>query len=401
LTTEVQEGDHQVLLEELRQLLSESAHDTRAREQALVGELAAKPEMPIVLVGAGNLGRRTLALLRSHGRSAAAFTDNNCELWGSRVEGVPVLSPAIASAGYASKGLAIVTIWRGEGGHDFRVTRDDLRRLGWRRVESFIPLYWGLRGEALPYITVDLPTKVLEAREAVMTAASLWSDARSLREFVGQIRWRLTADFHALPPVEPDQYFAEGVVFVGPDEVFVDCGAFNGDTMLSVARLVGCWSRYHAFEPDPATFAALETAVASLPTSLANRVQLYQAAVTDCRSVAPFRASGAASASLSERGEALVDCVALDSTVAEPPPTFIKMDVEGAESAALAGAAQIIHHGRPLLAVAAYHKQSDVWELPRLIHNMAKDHRLFLRSHAGEGFDTVLYAVPPERLAHR
>jgi hypothetical protein len=29
---------------------------------------------------------------------------------------------------------------------------------------------------------------------------------------------------------------------------------------------------------------------------------------------------------------------------------------------------------------------------------MAADYQMFLRPHAGEGFDTVLYAMPPERL---
>ena len=51
-----------------------------------------------------------------------------------------------------------------------------------------------------------------------------------------------------------------------------------------------------------------------------------------------------------------------------------------------------------MLAVAAYHKQADLWELPRLVRDMAPDYRLFLRPHAGEGFDAVLYAIPPERV---
>jgi hypothetical protein len=80
------------------------------------------------------------------------------------------------------------------------------------------------------------------------------------------------------------------------------------------------------------------------------------------------------------------------------PPTFIKMDIEGAESVALTGAGTGIRHGRPVLAISAYHKQADLWELPRQVHDMAPDHRLYLRPHAGEGFDTVLYAIPPERL---
>lgn len=387
------------LLAELREMLGESLADARARERALLAELAAHPDMPIVLFGAGNLGRRTLSLLRAHARPVAAFIDNDSSLWGSVVDDVPVLSPAEASARFAGGGLAVVTIWRAEGGHDFLVTRDGLRKHGWRRVESFIPLFWGYGADALPYITIDLPTRVLEASDDVIAAAALWSDERSLREYVGQIRWRLSADFGALSPAEPDQYFAEGVVRVGPDEVFVDCGAFNGDTMLDLARRVGSWRAYHAFEPDPASFAALQAAVAALPQPLAGRVHVHRAAASDRAGTAQFNATGLESASLSVAGAYRVECVAIDDVLTESPPTFVKMDIEGAESAALVGAARAIRDGQPLLAVAAYHKQADLWELPRQVHDMAADYRLFLRPHAGEGFETILYAMPPERLA--
>jgi FkbM family methyltransferase len=398
LTAVGQGAAREALFEELQAMLGEVPGDAREREQALLAELVAQPDMPIVLFGAGNLGRRTLSLLRAHGRAIAAFIDNAPSLWGRVVDGAQVLSPAEASSRFAGEGLAIVTIWRAEGGHDFSVTREGLWSRGWRRVESFIPLFWGYGADALPYITIDLPTRVLESRAAVLAAAALWSDERSLREFVSQIRWRLSADFGALSPAEADQYFAAGVVRIGPDEVFVDCGAFTGDTLLDVAKRVSSWRAYHAFEPDPASFASLQAAVASLPVPLAGRVRVYQAATADRRSTGRFNATGLGSASLSAEGGDEVRCVSIDDVVTGSPPTFVKMDIEGAEQAALVGATRAIREGRPLLAVAAYHKQADLWELPRQVHDMMPEYRLFLRPHAGEGFDTVLYGIPPERL---
>ena len=389
---------HEALMADLRVLLEEPIDVARGREHALRAELEAQPEMPIVLFGAGNLGRRTLSLLRAHGRPAAAFIDNASGLWGTAVDGVPVLSLADASARYAAGGLVVVTIWRAEGDHDFCVTRENLRNLGWRRIESFVPLFWGYGAEALPHVTIDLPTKVLEAREDVLSAAALWPEERSLREYVAQIRWRLTADFAALSPAEPNQYFADSLVRVGPDEVFVDCGAFDGDTLLDFAGRVSSWRAYHAFEPDPASFAALQAVVAALPGPLADRVHLHRAATSDRRSTARFNATGQASAQLSAQGEYEVECVAIDDVVTGPAPTFVKMDIEGAEAAALAGARRAIVEGRPLLALAAYHKQADLWEIPLLVHEMAADYQMFLRPHAGEGFETVLYAIPTERV---
>jgi FkbM family methyltransferase len=389
---------HGQLLDELRGILDEAPSAARQREGRLVTALLAKPSTPIVLFGAGSLGRRTLALLRVHGHEVAAFLDNDQRLWGSNVEGVPVLSPEDGSSRYAAHGLALVTIWRAEGGHDFAVTREGLLARGWTWVESFISLFWGYASDALPYITIDLPSKVLEAKGEIEATATLWSDERSLREYVDQVRWRLTADFAVLSPAEPDQYFAEGLVHVGPNEVFADCGAFTGDTLLDVAGRVGSWRAYHAFEPDPATFSALQEVVSTLPETLRATVHLHRAATSDRRGTARFSATGLGSAKLSAGGTYEVECVSLDDVLGASPPTFVKMDIEGAEAAALAGSQTVIADGRPLLAVAAYHYQADLWELPRLVDEISQDYRLFLRPHAAEGFDAVLYGIPRERI---
>lgn len=385
------------LLAELESLLSEAPGSALEREARLFREIESRPDMPIVLFGAGNLGRRTVALLRAHGRDAAAFIDNDARRWGNDVDGVPVRSPVDASERFADRGLAVVTIWRAEGGHDFLATRDTLRGLGWRRVESFIPLFWGFGADALPYITIDRPSRVLEARDDVLASAARWADERSLRDYVGQVRWRLTADFAALPRGEPDQYFVDGLVHMGDDEVFVDCGAFTGDTLLDTGRRVGDWRAYHAFEPDPASFAGLEEAVAGLPPRLRDRVHLHRAATSDGPGTARFSATGLASAAITDQGTFEVDCVAIDDVVGEPAPTFVKMDIEGAEAAALRGAAGSIRRAMPLLAIAAYHRQADLWELPRQVHDLVPGYRLYLRPHADEAFETVLYAVPPDR----
>jgi FkbM family methyltransferase len=239
---------------------------------------------------------------------------------------------------------------------------------------------------------------VLEARNEVEATAMLWSDERSLREYVNQVRWRLTADFAALSPAEPNQYFAEGLVHVLPDEVFADCGAFTGDTLLDVARRVGSWRAYHAFEPDPVTFAALQEVAAALPEPLNGRVHLHRAATSDRRGTARFTATGLGSAKLSAGGTYEVECVTLDDVLGSSPPTFVKMDIEGAEAAALAGSRSVIAEGRPLLAVAAYHNQADIWELPHLVGEMSRGYRLHLRPHAAEGFDAVLYGIPDDRI---
>lgn len=74
-------------------------------------------------------------------------------------------------------------------------------------------------------------------------------------------------------------------------------------------------------------------------------------------------------------------------------PSFIKMDIEGAEARALDGARRTIARHRPRLAISAYHQPGDLWNLLRQIRSWDLGYRFHLRGHSFNGFDTVLYAL--------
>ena len=94
-----------------------------------------------------------------------------------------------------------------------------------------------------------------------------------------------------------------------------------------------------------------------------------------------------------------VECRSLDSALAGATPTYIKMDIEGAELEALAGARQTMARCRPVMAVCAYHKCDHLWIVPQLLKAANPDYHIFLRRYAEDCWETVYYAVPPERLA--
>jgi len=79
------------------------------------------------------------------------------------------------------------------------------------------------------------------------------------------------------------------------------------------------------------------------------------------------------------------------------PVSFIKMDIEGSELDTLAGARELIRKNAPILAICAYHKQSDLWNIPLFIHDLSPDYGFHLRPHDLEGWDVVCYAIPPDR----
>ena len=380
-------------------LLSESPASVRQREALRFDELTAPFSGSLVLFGAGNLGRRTLAGLRKLGIEPMAFSDNNPSIWGKEVEGVPVFSPPDAAARFGQSAAFVMTIWGGRGTDRMSARCAQLTALNCTRVVPFAFLYWKHPEVFLPHYAVDAPHKVLAAADQVRAAFELFDDEASQREFVGQIKWRLQLDFDALPlPVEHEIYFPEDLVKVGPEEVFVDCGAFDGDTVKSfVARHGDAFSRLIAFEPDPANFEKLCACVESLPAAVRDKIACYPYATGTQNGAVRFEATGTAASAVGQ-GSLEVRCVKLDDFLTDPEPTWIKMDIEGAEVDTLLGAGALIARRSPVLAVCVYHQQDHVWQLPLLMRRLSPEYRLFLRPHVIESWDLLCYGAPNHRL---
>ena len=73
---------------------------------------------------------------------------------------------------------------------------------------------------------------------------------------------------------------------------------------------------------------------------------------------------------------------------------FMSIDIEGAEYDALLGAREMIHRHRPGLAICLYHRPEHLWQIPLLVHSWNLGYRFFLRSHALNGWELVLYSMP-------
>jgi FkbM family methyltransferase len=158
----------------------------------------------------------------------------------------------------------------------------------------------------------------------------------------------------------------------------------------------GRFERIVAFEPDPLNCAKLRNGVAALPGELAERIEIRQQATGRSNSLVSFAVTGGEGSAMGT-GDFCVECVKLDSALDGVVPTIIKLDIEGAEIEAIEGAREVIGRSMPVLAVCSYHRQSDLWRIPCLIHSICPDYRLYLRPHRMEGWDSVCYAVPPHR----
>ena len=374
-------------------MLSEGIVSCRNRESAAFDR--AKGETAgIVLFGAGGLGRKALKGLRSVGSEPLAFSDNNQSLWGQSIDGVPILPPAEVASRYGKSATFVITIWAEWAGR-MEDQRQGLRKLGCQTVVPFTLLFWKFPHLFLPHIQVDLPSRVHEQADEVIRCARLWTDSRSYAEYLAQIRWRLFSDFECLTPPERCMYFPSGLMdLVRLDEecVFVDVGAYDGDTIASfVEHTSGRFGRIYAFEPDAGNFASMQQRLSRMADDVRSRITARKQAVGDENCLLSF-AEGGGTGSKVGGSQGTVECVTLDSTISEAP-SYMKFDIEGFEPEALEGARRIITQYRPALAVCVYHVQNHLWKLPLLIHSLNPSYRFYLRPH-GQVWETICYAVP-------
>ena len=168
----------------------------------------------------------------------------------------------------------------------------------------------------------------------------------------GRLRWRidsLTSQTHLLGSYDIDtqEVFRR---FLKNGSVVYDIGAHVGFFSLYCGLLVAPDGRVIAFEPDSAARASLQRQVVENPNL---RVEVLPYAVSNHSGTLFLDTScGSSQAFVSENGSVSVVAKTIDSLVQQqciPPPTLLKIDVEGHEYAVLEGALETIRRWRPVV----------------------------------------------------
>lgn len=172
--------------------------------------------------------------------------------------------------------------------------------------------------------------------------------------------------------------------------VVIEAGAYIGDTVELIAGNVGGRiHKYYAMEPVAENFDQLK----KLSFEMIDQFIPLQAALGEKPSTVYFSVNydkmDSGSVAQQDEHTVPVQCVSLDSmALTEDADYFVKMDIEGSELAALKGGVRFIREKRPNLAICLYHKERDLFEIPRFLKSIVPDYRLYL---AG-GSHTILIA---------
>lgn len=243
------------------------------------------------------------------------------------------------------------------------------------------------------------------------------SDYRSKKVMYGILRFWTELDFsfkNTLSDKLFDPYFDHDIIGMLPeDAVFVDCGAYKGDTALNFVNNFNKYKKMYLYEIVPLLVEkekeALKNnhdvifrnagvgdlALQNSTVLVANNPAIKTTSLLDRKTTAIYEDPSA----IGNKPDLKVPVkmTTIDHDIAEKI-SFIKMDVEGAELAAINGAMNHIRMDRPVLAICSYHRYSDMWKIPELIRSIDPGYRFYMRYYGTEnGYmasEFVLYARP-------
>ncbi len=203
--------------------------------------------------------------------------------------------------------------------------------------------------------------------------------------------------------VTDDEYFRDDIFEWKSGEIYIDAGAYDGDSIIQFVKKNPDFKKIYAFEADKKNYDNLKRSY--IYQAFKEKINIFNQGIWDKYEIVKFyenmgvSSSAVCEAKFDKNDGTIknakiksVEFVSLDKAIIEPI-TFIKMDIEGSEMRALKGAKQIITTYKPKLAICIYHKLDDLWRIPQYIHSLVPEYKFYIRHHSILYSDTVLYAT--------
>lgn len=248
---------------------------------------------------------------------------------------------------------------------------------------------------ALPDL-VPLPDFVVQTRQDIDTHLEKWrsvfenlADVESKAVLNDVLHYRLTADHTALSkytfrPME--QYFEDFMAF--DKEVFVDAGGFDGDTTEQFCLRYPNYKKVYLFEPSLNNIELAKKRLAHF-----HSINFIEKGVSNEPGILYLNSNEGSSCMVSPTGVSEINVTTIDLHIDEKV-SFIKMDLEGWEINAIHGARNHIINAHPKLAIAVYHRSSDIWSIFDLVRSFRKDYKVYLRHYTESWTETVMFFLP-------
>lgn len=220
-------------------------------------------------------------------------------------------------------------------------------------------------------------------------------DDRSIKTFNNLIEYRVSGQVNLIREVYEEkhaQYFpGNEIITTRQGEIFIDAGAYSGETSEAFSRWCRDYSKIYLMEPDALMFQIASEYVKL--KKIENVICINKGAYSHSTELAFVNDAALGSSNISENGTDKIRTISIDDMLNGKEATYIKMDIEGVEMEALCGAEKTIQKYMPKLAISIYHKDADLWKIPCYIKKKYPQYKLFIRHYTPFTTETVLYAT--------
>ena len=284
--------------------------------------------------------------------------------------------------------LVIITLGNAAARNE---VRKDLICKGFKNVIFSTDIYEFLRHN--PISKTPIPFDFYKQnRQNIIQAFELFNEPESQTIFQKVLFTHIFRKCIEIPcKSQEKQYFPADIFAPCVYKRSIICGAYNGDTSLEMVKHCKKIEAMLCFEPDPRNFEDLTKNTLSIKNNIDNLI-LLPLAVHESNMQLHFATDNGLNSGITSNGNYLVQCVAIDTSFPDFAPTFISMDIEGAELSALKGMRETIKHNMPKLAISVYHSPEHLWEIVLFLHKLVPEYKFFLRNYTSYSFDTILYA---------
>ena len=221
-------------------------------------------------------------------------------------------------------------------------------------------------------------------------AYTLFADEQSKAVYKNTLSFYRTGELCLLDEITTgrDEAF-NSILKLGDNEVYVDLGAYNGDTIDEFLGFVnGSYRKMIALEPNAKNFEKLKAHCADIP-----KTELWQLGAYSRNTILEFNNKAGRNSAIADSG-VKTRVVTVDTILCGTAATYIKADVEGADFDTLLGMKNTLKSCKPKLNFSAYHRFEDIFKLPLLIKKLNPDYKIYLRHHPYiPAWDTNLYCV--------
>jgi FkbM family methyltransferase len=244
-----------------------------------------------------------------------------------------------------------------------------------------------LASEIIEYHLHNTPEEYLKSpldyfithEQDIIKCLALLEDKKSYHVFMSFLqtyRERKITKFQN-DPIE-QQYLPTDIKLNKKYSSVINCGSSDGDTVKQINKFYGKMEALACFEPDKQNLKKLTQYLVEQSDNISTNISAFPCGVFNDEIQLSYSST--------------IQCVALDHVLPNFRPTFINMDIEGAEPEALKGAENLIRENRPDLAICVYHAPNHIWDIPMYLDGLNLGYKFYLRNYTGFTNETVLYA---------